>query len=207
MGYFPHYLIRVSIRTLTRFFISLIEKLYLIFSDISNKQNRYILQFNKRVYMKIIADTELLDHFHLEEVKRALSAVTRILERWNYTFTQAKVYAILLLSPKPLTINEIADIANLSRSTISTVLSRLSDDYLVHYSMKGKVKYYVAIPSITNIFIRQPKEILEKEIKPLKEVMRKIASKKSNGNHYKYVLEDIENICDKLQKCIQIFEK
>ena len=73
------------------------------------------------------------EYFGLKEVKIALNIITRILRRWRYNFTEAKVYGILLLSPISLTIMDIANIANLSRSSISTVLSKLVKDYLVHY--------------------------------------------------------------------------
>ena len=153
-------------------------------------------------------DIELLEYFDLKDVKKASAIIIRILERWGYTFTQAKVYAILVLSPIPLTTIEIAKIAGLSRSAISTVLGKLAKDYLVHYHIKGKTKYYTALPSLTSIFIKQLTETLEKEIKPLEQIMKKIAERNIHvKEYYSYILSDISNTHKKLQKCVEIFDE
>lgn len=148
------------------------------------------------------------EYFGLKEVKIALNIITRILRRWRYNFTEAKVYGILLLSPISLTIMDIANIANLSRSSISTVLSKLVKDYLVHYYMMGKTKYYTAIPALTEIFIKQPRETLEKEVIPLEKIIKDIHKKYlSDDRDYNKVIKDIENIRRKLEKCIEVLNE
>jgi len=148
------------------------------------------------------------EYFGLKEVKIALNIITRILRRWRYNFTEAKVYGILLLSPISLTIMDIASIANLSRSSISTVLSKLVKDYLVHYYMMGKTKYYTAIPALTEIFIKQPRETLEKEVIPLEKIIKDIHKKYlSDNKDYNKVIKDIENIRRKLEKCVEVLSE
>ena len=148
------------------------------------------------------------EYFGLKEVKVALNIITRILRRWRYNFTEAKVYGILLLSPISLTIMDIANIANLSRSSISTVLSKLVKDYLVHYYRMGKTKYYTAIPALTEIFIKQPRETLEKEVIPLEKIIKDIHKKYlSDDRDYNKVIKDIENIRRKLEKCIEVLNE
>jgi len=156
----------------------------------------------------VLSKTEIINYFNQTEVKKALAIIIRILERWGYNFTQAKIYAILVLSPIPLNILDIAKIAGLSRSAVSTILGKLSKDYLVHYHMRGKTKYYTAVPSFTSIFMSQPKVILEKEIIPLQKTMKIIMEKNpSYKKFYTDILKDIDHIHDKLEKCIKLLSE
>jgi len=105
-----------------------------------------------------------------KETRKFIEIVERMMIRWGYTHTDGKVYALLLLNENPLTINELVELTGLSRSSISTSLSRLARDYLVTVRKKGKTKLFYPIPAFLEKFLKQPKEILEKELKPLKNV-------------------------------------
>ena len=68
----------------------------------------------------------LARYFEFEEVKRALTLLTRLLRRWGYSFNEAFIYGMLLLSPKPLSAAEISKLSGLSRSTVSGILGNLT---------------------------------------------------------------------------------
>ncbi len=106
-----------------------------------------------------------------KERHKFVGIVTRIMGRWGYTHTDGKVYAYLLLSNGPMTINELTQVTGLSRSSISTSLSRLERDYLVTVRKEGKTKLFYPIPAFLEKFLKQPKEILEKEVKPLQNII------------------------------------
>lgn len=151
---------------------------------------------------------ELEEYFSVEEVRRALSLITRLLRRWEYNFNEALVYGMLLLSPRPLSTAEIAAISGLSRSRVSGILSSLAKDYLVTYHKVGRVNYYEAIPALSELFLRQPREMLEREVAPLEELVREIHDRYGldDNERYKRTLRDVESIKRMLEKCVEVLE-
>jgi len=152
---------------------------------------------------------DLARYFEFEEVKRALTLLTRLLRRWGYSFNEALIYGMLLLSPKPLSAAEISELSGLSRSTVSGILGNLQKDYLVTYHKAGRVNYYEAIPALTEIFARQPREILEKEVAPLEELVKAIHVKYrlDDNVRYKRTLRDVEDMRRMLERCIEVLEE
>ena len=144
-----------------------------------------------------------------EEVKRALTLLTRLLRRWGYSFNEAFIYGMLLLSLKPLSAAEISKLSGLSRSTVSGILGNLQKDYLVTYYKAGRVNYYEAIPALTEIFTRQPREILEKEVAPLEELVKTIHAKYrlDDNARCERTLRDVENMRRMLERCIEALEE
>ncbi len=100
-----------------------------------------------------------------------ITAVERIMLRLGYTHSEGKVYAVLLLNGNPMKIHEIMNATGLSRSTVSTALSRLSRDYLVVTRVEGRKKLFSALPGFLAMFLKQPREMLEHEVKPALQVL------------------------------------
>ncbi len=124
------------------------------------------------------------------ESKKFIEIVERMMIRWGYTHTDGKVYALLLLNEKPLTINELVQLTGLSRSSVSTSLNKLARDYLVIVRKSGKTKLFYPIPAFLEKFLKQPKEILEKEVKPLKNIVS-ILMKRGQSFEQKVRFEEI----------------
>lgn len=108
---------------------------------------------------------------HKKEIRKFIEIVEKLMIRWGYTHTDGKIYALLLLSDKPLTIDELSKMTGLSRSSVSTSLSRLSRDYLVNVRKEGRTKLFSPIPAFLEKFLKQPREILEKEVRPFKKLV------------------------------------
>lgn len=142
--------------------------------------------------------------------KKFTGIVERIMSRWGYTSIDGRIYATLLLSDKPLTISDLHKAINLSRSSISTSLARLTRDYLVDVRKKGKIKLFTAISGFLEKFLEQPKELLDKEIKPLEDLIQVII-KRSNSKEYKIKLQeifsDLESLNCILSKIIKLEKK
>ncbi len=134
----------------------------------------------------------------MDKKSEFIELVERVLVRWNYTHTDGKVYAVLLLSEKPLTINEIVVQTGLSRSAVSTSLSKLSKDYLVTYTKTGKKKLFRALPNFLILFMKQPYEHLEKEIKPLRRIVEKLSRKNKKFRHLLKDLKRLENLLERI---------
>lgn len=135
-----------------------------------------------------------------------IEIVERLMERWGYGRTEGRIYAVLLLSAGALTIAELAKRTNLSRSSVSVALSKLVRDYLVTYRKEGKTKYFSAVPAFLEKFLQQPKEILERDVKPMQEI---VASLRENADgekrrRYDALLDDLNTLECVLRKVIEL---
>ena len=144
------------------------------------------------------------------ESRRFVEIVAQLLGRWGYTHTDGKIYAHLLLSEKPLTISELAEATRLSRSSVSVSLSRLTRDYLVTYRKEGKTKYFSAVPAFLEKFLQQPKDILEREVKPLKGIVTRLAEKAESEEakmRFGNILDDLSILECVLERIIELEEQ
>ncbi len=148
-------------------------------------------------------------HMGIKEMKRFVEIVERMMTRWGYSHTDAKVYAYLLLSEEPLSINDLVELTDLSRSSISVALSRLTKDYMVNVRKVGKTKFFTPIPAFFEKFLHQPRETLEKEVVPLKETVERIIETTSDSDHrlkLQVLLDDILQLECILRQIIEFEE-
>ncbi|WP_460041327.1 helix-turn-helix domain-containing protein [Thermococcus atlanticus] len=145
-----------------------------------------------------------------KETRKFIEIVERMLIRWGYTHTDGKIYALLLLSERPLTINELVQLTGLSRSSISTSLSRLSREYFVNVRKDGKTKLFYPIPAFLEKFLKQPKEILEKEVKPLQRITSVLMEREQSPEQkikFEEILFDLNVLECVLSKIIKMEEE
>lgn len=126
--------------------------------------------------------------------KEFVRLVEKLLMRWEYSHVEAKVYALLLLSDRPLTISELAEETGLSRSSISTSLNRLTREYLVEMRKEGRTKYFTARPLFLEKFLEQPKIILEREVLPLEDVLRRMLDETDSEEKREKLEEIMKNL-------------
>ena len=138
--------------------------------------------------------------------KKFIELVERIMVRWGYTNTEGRIYGILLLSEKPLTIVDFLDLTDLSRTSISTSLKRLVRDDLVNVRREKKVKYFSPNPIFTEKFLEQPKDLLNKELIPLLKILEELSAK-ATSEEQKKKLEDLKKNLKNLEKILRLFVK
>ena len=146
----------------------------------------------------------------IRKKQRFIDLVERIMVRWGYTHTDGRIYGILAIAERPMTIDELAEETSLSRSSVSTSLSKLSKDYFVTVKKKGRVKYFSAMPSFLEKFLEQPRELLDKEIIPLKEITEKLVKKAETDGHrskLEELLHDLSTLECVLNKIIEMEEE
>jgi len=138
-----------------------------------------------------------------------IEVIERMMVRWGYSPTDGKVYAILLLNDAPMTISELADRTGLSRSSISVSLSRLVREYMVNCRRSGKTKYFTPVPAFLEMFLRQPKDILDREVRPLKGLTERLLPRAEGERRRRLeaVLEDLKSLECVLEKVIKIEEE
>jgi DNA-binding transcriptional regulator GbsR (MarR family) len=143
------------------------------------------------------------------ESRKFIEIVAQLMGRWGYTHTDGVIYAHLLLSDRPLTISELAEATRLSRSSVSVSLSRLTRDYLVTYRKEGKTKYFSAVPAFLEKFLQQPKDILEREVRPLKAIVGRLMenSEGEERTRFETILSDLSTLECVLERIIELEEK
>ncbi len=147
-------------------------------------------------------------HIHGKK-KKFIELVERIMVRWGYTNTEGNIYGNLLLSESPLTIENLLKLTNLSRTSISTSLKRLVRDDLVTMKREKRVKYFSPNPIFAEKFIEQPKELLNREVIPLLEILGELSMKASSEEQKKKlseIMKNLETLRDLLTKLIKIEE-
>ncbi len=122
--------------------------------------------------------------------------VAQLLRRWGFSYNEAYVYAVLLLSSKPLTIGEVSSITGLSKSAVSTILKKLSSNFMVVTRRKGRIKYFTPRIVFVEKFLEQPREMLEKEVKPLEKIVRELAENadEKHRKRLEELLADLERL-------------
>ena len=142
--------------------------------------------------------------------RQFVEIVAQLLSRWGYTHTDGRIYGHLLLSDRPLTISELAEATNLSRSSVSVSLSRLTRDYLVTYRKEGKTKYFSAVPAFLEKFLQQPRDILEREVRPLKDIVSQLAERTDSEEaraRFEDIVKDLSVLECVLRRIIELEEQ
>ena len=94
--------------------------------------------------------------------------VERILQAFGVPYAAARVYRVLLLSGREMTIDELAEATGLGRSTVSQALRMLEHEGMVYYEKRGRRKLYRALSALHQLLLA-PTRILESYIVPLRE--------------------------------------
>lgn len=119
--------------------------------------------------------------------------LTRLLERFGYTYSVAKVLSILILSPSPLSMNDIKRLTGLSLGSVSMALKRLEHEGLLVYIKKGRTKFFKLIRGLPHILKIVISKILL--VDELRSIERKSEELISSGYYYlKSLLKDIRHL-------------
>jgi DNA-binding transcriptional regulator GbsR (MarR family) len=128
--------------------------------------------------------------------------IEKVLESFGYPSASARIYAYLLLSKRPMTITELAEVTGLGKSTVSTALRLLEHDGLVYHTKVGKKKLYTA-RSAFNRLLLFPSRILKEYIVPLR------ATLEETGENPELLrdIREFENLTRKVIEFIEEHEK
>ena len=145
-------------------------------------------------------------HIHGKK-KKFIELVERIMSRWGYTDTEGKIYGLLLISEVPLTISDLLKLTDLSRTSISTSLKTLVSRGVVNEKREKKIKYFSPNPVFTRNFMKQPKEMLTKEVKPLVKIAGELLASGTSEDYKNKLLElkkDLGTLQNLLETIIKI---
>jgi DNA-binding transcriptional regulator GbsR (MarR family) len=75
-------------------------------------------------------------------------------------------------------------------------------EYLVTCRREGKTKYFTAVPAFLEKFLRQPRETLEREVRPLEDIVKSMIEKSEDDTRSR--LEAILNDLKKLECVLEL---
>ena len=104
--------------------------------------------------------------------------------QWGINKTMAQIYALLFVSIRSLSMEEIMDELNISRGNASMNLRGLIDWGIVFKEFKSgeRKEYFRAEKNIDELIITIAKERSKREIKPALKVLQKVSSMQNKNN-------------------------
>jgi DNA-binding transcriptional regulator GbsR (MarR family) len=98
--------------------------------------------------------------------------------RWGVNRTVAQVHALLYLSTKPLTAEEIAEALSVARSNVSTSLRELQNWQLVQaaHQMGDRREFFSTSHDVWQLFLTVVQQRLEREIEPTIAALGRLAT-------------------------------
>lgn len=151
----------------------------------------------------------------LKEAKeKFISAWGTLGANWGINRTMAQLQALLLISPEPLTTEELMDELNISRGNVNMNVRALIDWGLVHRVHKSgeRKEYFKAEKDMWKIARQVTKERRKRELEPVFKVLEDVSHVKGNQNDKKIkqfvdTIEGIQGFASKADKMLEMITK
>lgn len=126
---------------------------------------------------------------------------------WGVSRSMAQIHALLLISPEPLSTEDIMDALKVSRGSTSMNLRALMDWNLVHKELKtgDRREYFVAEKDIWVVFKNVVLQRKKKELEPMIEVLRELSDTRDEDyrmEEFLKVVNDIKGLSEKADKTL-----
>lgn len=118
---------------------------------------------------------------------------------WGINKTMAQVHALLLVSTKPLSAEEIMDALQISRGNVNMNVRALIDWGIVRkeFVVGERKEFFVADKDIWELFKQITKERKKREIEPVLRVLEELQEVDENtkeAEQFKKVLQDLSSV-------------
>ena len=130
--------------------------------------------------------------------------------RWGTNRSVAQIQALLYLSPKPLTNEEISELLDISKSTVSTNLRELQNYGLVmmKHLEKDREDYFESIHDVWELFRVIIEKRKEKELSPTLKMLKECSKEIENEDEAeKITRERIHNMLSFVDSISDWYEK
>lgn len=150
-----------------------------------------------------------------EEAKQQfLQTWGKLGSEWGINRTMAQVHALLLISPKPLSTEDIMEDLKISRGNANMNLRELINWTLIYKELvPGERKeYFTAEKNIWEIARRIASERKRREIEPVKQVLNKLKDvegdkKKEEIKEFTEMMGQLSNFVSKMDKSVDMMIK
>lgn len=118
---------------------------------------------------------------------------------WGVNKTMAQVHALLLVSTKPLSAEDIMETLQISRGNVNMNVRALIDWGIVQkeFVVGERKEFFIAIKDIWELFKQIAKERKKREIEPVIKVLNELKDINDNseeGKEFKKVLADLSKV-------------
>lgn len=147
-----------------------------------------------------------------EEAKRQFIQTWGTLgSEWGINRTMAQVHALLLISPKPLSTDDIMEELQVSRGNANMSLRELMNWTLINKTLTpgDRKEYFEAEKDIWEVARRIAGERKRREIEPVKKVLNQL--KKVEGDQknkeikeFSYMMGELDNFVGKMDKSVDM---
>ncbi|MDX6747595.1 transcriptional regulator [Polaribacter sp. PL03] len=127
---------------------------------------------------------------------------------WGINKTMAQVHALLLVSTKPLSAEEIMDTLQISRGNVNMNVRALIDWGIVskEFVVGERKEFFVADKDIWELFKQITKERKKREIEPVLKVLedlQQVDDFTEEGAQFKKVLGDLSTVTTKVNNLLE----
>ncbi len=132
---------------------------------------------------------------------------------WGLNKTMAQIHALLMVSPKALTTEEIMDELSISRGNANMNIRALLDWGIIYRILvPGERKEYFKSEKDVWALARQvAKERRKRELEPILKVLRAVTDAQSDGSEeakeFKKVVKELKNFGEKSDSLLETFVK
>jgi DNA-binding transcriptional regulator GbsR (MarR family) len=132
---------------------------------------------------------------------------------WGLNKTMAQIHALLMISPKPLSTEEIMEALNISRGNANMNIRALLDWHIIYrISVAGERKeYFKSEKDIWALARQVVKERRKRELEPILKVLKEVNELQSDGSdetkEFKKVVKELKNFADKSDSLLETFVK
>jgi DNA-binding transcriptional regulator GbsR (MarR family) len=132
---------------------------------------------------------------------------------WGLNKTMAQIHALLMISPKPLTTEEIMEELSISRGNANMNIRGLLDWGIIsRISVPGERKEYFKSEKDVWALARQvARERRKRELEPIIKVLRDVNEIQSDGSEqsreFKKVVKELKNFAEKSDGLLETFIK
>jgi DNA-binding transcriptional regulator GbsR (MarR family) len=129
--------------------------------------------------------------------------------QWGINKTMAQIHALLMISPEPLSMEEIMEELSISRGNASMNLRSLMDWGIVYKEYKAgeRREFFIAEKDLDELAVKIAKERSKREIKPALKVLKEVSGIESNSAETKHFTEQTGKLYDFVLKADNMLEK
>lgn len=130
--------------------------------------------------------------------------------QWGINKTMAQIHALLMVSPKQLSMEDIMDELHISRGNASMNLRALMDWGIVYkeYKQGERKEYFTAEKDLDELAVKIAQERSKREIKPALKVLKEVSAiKEGESAETKHFAEQTGKLYDFVLKADNMIEK
>lgn len=130
--------------------------------------------------------------------------------QWGINKTMAQIHALLMVSPEPLSMEDVMDELLISRGNASMNLRALMDWGIVYKEYKSgeRKEFFTAEKDLDELAVKIAKERSKREIKPALKVLKDVSSiDASQSSETKHFVEKTNELYDFVLKADNMIDK